>query len=123
MNCPRCTWRQNTLACLDHNGISRSKVKLVIKRYNADLGLSSEAVKEALGLKIFQQLPRDYEGVQKALMEKESLSPTGTEVGKGFAELAEKLSGRKHEYQKPSLFGGFSQCSNCSKLPRTRSAS
>ena len=32
--------------------------------------------------------------------------PAATKIGKGFAELAEKLSGRKRE-QKQSLFGGL----------------
>jgi pilus assembly protein CpaE len=97
---------QNTLACLDHNGISRSKVKLVINRFNADIGLAGDAVESALDLKVFHQLPSDYEGVQKALMEGKPV-PAGTKVGKGILELAEKLTGRKGQPRKQSLFGGL----------------
>ena len=97
---------QNTLACLDHNGISRSKVKLVINRFNADLGLTGDAVESALDLKVFHQLPSDYEGVQKALMEGKPV-PAGTKVGKGILELAEKLTGRKGQPRRQSLFGGL----------------
>jgi pilus assembly protein CpaE len=97
---------QNTMACLNHNGISRSKVKLVINRYNEEIGLGSEAVETALELKIFHQLPSDYEGVQKALMEGKPV-PAGTKLGKSFTDLAEKLSGRKHARKKQSLLGGL----------------
>ena len=97
---------QNTLACLDHHGISRSKIKLVVNRYNTDIGLSSEAIETALDLKVFQHLPSDFESVQKALMEGKPL-PAGTKVGRSIAELAEKLTGRTGAPKKHSLFGGL----------------
>jgi pilus assembly protein CpaE len=97
---------QNTLAMLDHHGVSRSKIKLIVNRYNTDIGLSSESIETALELKVFQNLPSDYESVQKALMEGKSI-PSGTRVGKSIAELAEKLTGRKGATKKHSLFGGL----------------
>ena len=84
---------QNTLARLDHFGVTRSKIKLIINRYNTDIGLSSEAIETALDLKVFQHLPSDFESVQKALMEGKPI-PAGTKVGRAIAELAEKLTGR-----------------------------
>ena len=97
---------QNTLARLDHHGISRSKMKLVVNRYNTDIGLSSEAIETALELKVFQHLPSDFESVQKALMEGKPI-PAGTKVGRSIAELAEKLTGRTGGPKKHSLFGGL----------------
>ena len=97
---------QNTLARLDHYGVSRSKIKLIINRYNTDIGLSSEAIETALDLKVFQHLPSDFESVQKALMEGKPI-PAGTKVGRAIAELAEKLTGRSGVPKKHSLFGGL----------------
>jgi pilus assembly protein CpaE len=97
---------QNTLACLEQNGVSRSKIKLIVNRYNTEIGLSSEAIENALDLKIFQLLPSDYDSVQKAMMEGKSIPP-GTKVGKSIAELAEKLTGRATALKKHSLFAGL----------------
>ena len=97
---------QNALARLDHHAISRSKIKLVVNRYNTDIGLSSGAIETALDLKIFQHLPSDFESVQKALMEGKPI-PAGTNLGRSIAELAEKLTGRTSAPKKHSLFGGL----------------
>ena len=97
---------QNALACLDPHGISRSKMKLVINRYNTDIGLSSQAIETALDLRVFQYLPSDFERVQKALLEGKPI-PAGTKVGRSIAELAEKLTGRTSAPKKHSLFGGL----------------
>jgi pilus assembly protein CpaE len=97
---------QNTLACLEYGGVSRSKIKLVVNRYNTEIGLSSEAIEAALDLKVFQHLPSDFESVQKALMEGKAIPP-GTKVGKAIVELAEKLTGRTGAPKKHSLFGGL----------------
>ncbi len=97
---------QNTLACLEYSGVSRSKIKLVVNRYNEEIGLSSEAIEAALELQVFQHLPSDFESVQKALMEGKAI-PAGTKVGKAIAELAEKLTGRTGTPKKHSLFGGL----------------
>jgi len=97
---------QNTLACLEHHGVSKSKIKLIINRYNTEIGLSSESLETALELKVFQHLPSDFESVQKALMEGKPI-PSTTKVGKSIAELAEKLTGRTGSQKKHSLFGGL----------------
>jgi Flp pilus assembly CpaE family ATPase len=81
-------------------------MKLVVNRYNTDIGLSSEAIETALDLKVFQHLPSDFESVQKALMEGKPI-PAGTKVGRSIAELAEKLTGRTRASKKHSLFGGL----------------
>ena len=97
---------QNTLACLEYGGVSRSKIKLVVNRYNTEIGLSSEAIEAALEMNVFQHLPSDFESVQKALMEGKAI-PAGTKVGKAIVELAEKLTGRTGAPKKHSLFGGL----------------
>jgi pilus assembly protein CpaE len=97
---------QITLARLEFYGVSRSKIKLIVNRYNTDIGLSSEAIETALELKVFQHVPSDFENVQKAMMEGKSV-PFGTKVGKSIAELAENLTGRRKTPKKHSLFGGL----------------
>ncbi len=97
---------QNTLACLEYGGVGRSKIKLVVNRYNTEIGLSSDAIEVALDLKVFQHLPSDFESVQKALMEGKAI-PQNSKVGKAIAELAEKLTGRTGAPKKHSLFGGL----------------
>ena len=97
---------QNTLARLEDQGVNKSKIKLIVNRYNTEIGLSSEAIETALDLKIFQHLPSDFESVQKALIEGKSI-PASTKVGRSIAELAEKLTGRTGAPRKHSLFGGL----------------
>ncbi len=97
---------QNTLACLESCGVDRNKIKLVVNRYNTEIGLSSEMIETALELKVFQHVPSDFESVQKALMEGKAV-PAGTKVGKAVGELAEKLTGRTGAPKKHSLFGGL----------------
>jgi len=97
---------QNCLARLKHHGISQSKIKLVVNRYNTDIGLSNQAIETALDLQVFQHVPSDFEALQKALMEGKPVPP-GTKVGKAIAELAEHLTGRKRAPKKQSLFGGL----------------
>jgi pilus assembly protein CpaE len=97
---------QNTLARLEDQGVQKSKIKLIVNRYNTEIGLSSEAIETVLDLKIFQHLPSDFESVQKALIEGKAI-PASTKVGRSIAELAEKLTGRTSAPRKHSLFGGL----------------
>ena len=97
---------QNTLACLEYHGLTRSKIKLIVNRYNTDIGLSSEAIETALELKIFQHVPSDFESLQKAMMEGKSV-PQGTKVGRSVAELAENLTGRRRTPKRHSLLGNL----------------
>ena len=97
---------QNTLACLEYGGVDRSKIKLVVNRYNTEIGLTSESIETALELKVFQHLPSDYDSLQKALMEGKAVQP-GSKVGKAVAEMAGRLTGRTVVPKKHSLFGGL----------------
>lgn len=95
---------QITLARLEFYGVSRSKIKLIVNRYNTDIGLSSEAIETALELKVFHDVPSDFGSLQKAMMEGKPV-PAGTKVGKSIADLAEKLTGHTRTPKKHSLFG------------------
>ncbi|MBI2681028.1 MAG: AAA family ATPase [Candidatus Solibacter usitatus] len=98
---------QNVLAFLDRNGVHRGKVKPIVNRYNADLGLDQEAIEAALDLSVFHVLPSDYVCIQKALLDGHSI-PSNTRVGKSITELAERLAGRTPAApRKPSLLSGL----------------
>jgi len=97
---------QNTLAYFDHKNFSRSRIRLVVNRYNIDVGLDEQEISAALDLKVLQLLPSDFEAVQKSLMEGKPV-PAGTQVGRSITELAENLTGRKRAPKRHSLFGGL----------------
>jgi pilus assembly protein CpaE len=101
---------QRALNYMDQNRIERSKIKLVVNRYNKDVGLSKEVIETAIRCEVFQVLPSDFEGVQRAMIEGKP-SPTSAPFGKGLAQLAEKMGGASTETAKPakssSAWGGL----------------
>ena len=87
---------QRALAYLDQNRIDSSRVRLVINRYNKDLGLTPEAIGTAIGLEVCHTIPSDYETVQRSIIEGKPIPP-GSAFGKNIATLAERLIGRPNE--------------------------
>lgn len=83
---------QRVLAYYDHNRVDRSRVRLVINRYNREVGLSREMIETALQSEIYHLMPSDYEAVQKALIEGK-LIPAGSAFGKSLGALASRLRG------------------------------
>ena len=60
---------QRALSYLEANKIGKWKTRLVVNRYQRDVGLSREVIGTALHTDVFETLPSDYDAVQKALME------------------------------------------------------
>jgi pilus assembly protein CpaE len=81
---------QRALNFLIGNGIENSHIRLVVNRYNPNVGLNEDAIETALRCKIFRLIPSDYESVQKALMEGKPISP-GSTFGKSLSALANQL--------------------------------
>jgi pilus assembly protein CpaE len=81
---------QKVLAHFDLNGISKSKIRLVVNRYQAELGLSSDLIAAALQTEVFQVIPSDYESIQKSMMEGKPV-PSNTPFGKSISALGDKL--------------------------------
>jgi pilus assembly protein CpaE len=100
---------QKAIAHLERNGIERSKIKLVVNRFNVDLGLDREAIQTALSLDVFQVLPNDADTIQKSLLEGKPVA-SSTAMGKQFVNMAERLGGKGKEakQRKPLLSGIFS---------------
>jgi Flp pilus assembly CpaE family ATPase len=97
---------QRAIAHLERKDIDRSKIKLVVNRYNPDLGLDQEAIETALNVDVFQLLPSDSESLQKALLEGKAVA-SNTSLGKNFVTLAGRFGGRTAEVKRQSLLSGI----------------
>ena len=97
---------QRAIAHLERNEIERSKIKLVVNRYDSDLGLDPEAIETALRLDVFQLLPTDSDSIQKALLEGKAVV-SSTALGKSFVSMASRFGGRQTETKRPSLLSGI----------------
>ncbi len=106
---------QRALSYLDANRVGRWKIRLLVNRYQRDIGLSREVIGTALHTEVFDSIPSDYESVQKALMEGKPV-PSNTAFGKGLTQVVERLGVRPGDTAKKSsslggLFGLFSKTS------------
>jgi pilus assembly protein CpaE len=84
---------QRALSYLDANRVGRWKIKLLVNRYQRDIGLSREVIGTALHTEVFEAIPSDYEAVQKALMEGKAV-PANTAFGKSLTQVVERLGVR-----------------------------
>ncbi len=84
---------QRALVYLDSNGVGRWKTRLLVNRYDDDIGLTKEVIAAALELDVYHVVPDDSDAVHKALMEGKPLAPN-TAIGKSLAALGERLYGK-----------------------------
>jgi pilus assembly protein CpaE len=106
---------QRALSYLDANRVGRWKIRLLVNRYQRDIGLSREVIGTALHTEVFDSIPSDYEAVQKALMEGKPV-PANSSFGKSLTHVVERLGVRADGGEKKSsslggLFGLFSKTS------------
>ena len=106
---------QRALSYLDANRVGRYKIRLLVNRYQRDIGLSREVIGTALHTEVFDSIPSDYEAVQKALMEGKPV-PSNTTFGKSLTQVVERLGVRPGAIEKKSsslsgLLGLFSKTS------------
>jgi pilus assembly protein CpaE len=101
---------QRVLAYYERARLDRSKIKLVVNRYNRDIGLGKEVIETALHLDVQHLIPSDYEGIQNALIQGKTVPP-GSTFGKSLAALASQLAGNPSqplaEKKNSSLFKGL----------------
>jgi pilus assembly protein CpaE len=96
---------QRALTYLEASKIGKPKTRLVVNRYQRDVGLSREVIGTALHTEVFETIPSDYEAVQKALMEGKAVLGASP-FGKGVIQLAEKLGSTQQKASKPAASGG-----------------
>jgi Flp pilus assembly CpaE family ATPase len=99
---------QRALSYLDANRVGRWKIRLLVNRYQRDVGLSRDVIGTALHTEVFDSIPSDYESVQKALMEGKPV-PSNTPFGKSLTQVAERLGvrGSADSGKKGSSLGGL----------------
>jgi pilus assembly protein CpaE len=99
---------QRTLAYLDRNKVERSKTRIIVNRYNKDVGVTKEVIETALHNEVYHLVPSEYETVQNSLVEGKPIAASSA-VGRSLTALADRLSGREapSEVEKPSGFGGL----------------
>jgi pilus assembly protein CpaE len=96
---------QRALSYLEANKIGKWKTRLVVNRYQRDVGLNRDVIGTALHTDVFETIPSDYDAVQAALMEGKPVLPT-TAFGKGVVQLASRIGGPEAKEKKPSSGGG-----------------
>jgi pilus assembly protein CpaE len=98
---------QRALSYMDANRVGRWKIRLLVNRYQREIGLSREVIGTALHTDVFEAIPSDYEAVQKALMEGKPV-PANTAFGKALTQVVERLGvrgGGETEKKSSSLSG------------------
>ena len=96
---------RRTLECLEKIAVDRSRIKLVVTRYQGSTGLKREDVQTALRLEPYALLSNDYDAVQAAVLDGKPVA-AGSYLGRSIIALAERLQGRQKTVKKPhSWFG------------------
>jgi pilus assembly protein CpaE len=90
---------QRVLANFGRQRVDRSKVKLIVNRYNTEIGLNQEAIETALRCDVFHVIPSDYDAVHTALVNGKPIAPSSS-FGKSVMQLAERLAGTKEGVKK-----------------------
>jgi pilus assembly protein CpaE len=100
---------QRALSYMDANRVGRWKIRLLVNRYQREVGLSREVIGTALHTEVFDAIPSDYEAVQKALMEGKPV-PANSAFGKSLTQVVERLGvrgGRSGTEKKGSSLSGI----------------
>ena len=84
---------QRSLMYLEENGVAPGKLKLVLNRFNREVGMSRDVVTAALDRPVFGLIPSDFEVVQKGLMEGKAV-PSGSSIGKAIGQMCVELAGK-----------------------------
>ena len=92
---------QRALNYLDVGRVGRYKTRLVVNRYNREVGLSKEVIATALNSDVYHIIPSDFEAIQRGLMEGKPIAANSA-VGKGMAQLGDRLAGREETERKSS---------------------
>jgi pilus assembly protein CpaE len=96
---------------LEHAGADRSRIRLIVNRYEKDNGLLREAIETALKLDVFWTLPNDYAPVQKSVLNGKVV-PSHCKLGESMDDLVQHLTGVNRSPRKrwtPSLPSFFSR--------------
>jgi pilus assembly protein CpaE len=100
---------QRVLNYYEGNLISRERLRLVVNRFNRDVGLTQEMIETALQTEIYELIPSDYHAVQTALLDGKAIQAS-TAIGKSLTRIAERIlgveGGKKKKESEPARSGG-----------------
>jgi pilus assembly protein CpaE len=77
---------------LEAAGAERSRIRLIVNRYEKDNGLLREAIETALKIEVFWTLPNDYAPVQKSVLDGKVVSQN-SKLGESMEGLVQRLTG------------------------------
>ena len=97
---------QRAMSYLDSNRVGRWKIRLIVNRYQKDVGLSRDVIATALHTDVFETLPDDHDAVQKALLDGKPVPP-GTALGKAMVQFANRFGSAKETVKKTSSLGSL----------------
>lgn len=83
---------QRVLNYYEGNLISRERLRLVVNRFNREVGLTEEMIETALQAEIYETIPSDYHGVQSALLDGKAIL-SSTAIGKSLTRISERILG------------------------------
>ncbi|MGH9664694.1 MAG: AAA family ATPase, partial [Bryobacteraceae bacterium] len=97
---------QRALSYLDSNRVGRWKIRLVVNRYEREVGLRKDVIGTALHTDVFHLIPSDQEPVQRALMEGRAI-PANSAFGRTMRQLGDRLAGHEEPVKKGSPIMGL----------------
>ncbi|MBV6432531.1 MAG: hypothetical protein IANPNBLG_02673 [Bryobacteraceae bacterium] len=84
---------QRAMDYLEANRVNRSKIRLVVNRYNKEFGLGREVIETALHCDVYHVLPGDNESIHRALIEGKPVA-SNSNFGKSLTHLGDALCPR-----------------------------
>ncbi|MBV8818183.1 MAG: hypothetical protein JO022_07480 [Acidobacteriaceae bacterium] len=97
---------QRVLGYLESKGIPRQKMRVLVNRFERDIGLREAVMRDALGMEITEFLPSDYAALQQALLDDKLVSPS-SRFGRAISVLADRLEGPPLTSRKGASFTGL----------------
>lgn len=91
---------------LEHSGIGRERIKLVLNRYTPNTGIKREDVRTVLRLDPMAALANDYHAIQCAILEGRPL-PEAVSFSRNVANLARSLCSPKDDESAASKGSGW----------------
>jgi len=98
---------RRSLEFLERGGVERSRLRLIVNRYNPRSGLRRADVRATLGLEPYAVVGDDYGAVQNAILEGKPAAP-GTPLSRGVNALAVALWGAQSAPAAPRPGGWLS---------------
>jgi pilus assembly protein CpaE len=97
---------QRAISYLERHQVPRAKVRLVVNRYNKDVGLNKEVIETALHMDVFHLIHNDYDALQLATLAGKQVAANST-FGKGLLALTEALAGKPEKSPETKKSSGF----------------